>query len=124
MGESDGRGRHTTTRRELVVLPQGWLLMDTPGLRELQLWATGESLDQAFRDIEDLAAQCRFRDCAHDTEPGCAVRGVIDKERMVSYRKLRREIARLETRQDARAALERKAEVKRLHRMIRRLPHK
>ena len=71
--ESDSRGRHTTTHRELVPLPQGGALIDTPGMRELQLWASQESVDAAFEEIADLAASCRFRDCAHSGEQGCAV---------------------------------------------------
>lgn len=69
----DTRGRHTTVRRELFVAPRGWLLIDTPGLRELQLWAGPQSIDAAFSDIAALAANCRFRDCSHQGEPGCAV---------------------------------------------------
>ncbi len=69
----DSRGRHTTTTRELFVMPGGWLLMDLPGLREVQLWATTEDLTDSFEDIQELAGACRFRDCAHAGEPGCAV---------------------------------------------------
>ena len=105
---SDGRGRHTTTRRELVLLPGGGLVLDTPGMRELQLWESAEGLGEAFTDVEALAAQCRFSDCAHDREPGCAVRGAIGRgelaaERYASYEKLRRELHRLEIRLDKRA---------------------
>lgn len=113
--EGDDRGRHTTTHRELIAVPGGGLVIDTPGLRELQLW--GESsggLGEAFQDVTDLAATCRFADCAHETEPGCAVRAAIDSgtlppDRLESYRKLQRELARLERRRDSRAqSLERK----------------
>jgi len=109
MSDADrGRGRHTTTARELVVLPGGALLIDTPGMRELQLWADDESLDRAFDDVEKLAARCRFDDCRHEQEPGCAVReavrdGVLDAGRLESYLKLRRELRFLELKQDARA---------------------
>ena len=72
--ESDSKGRHTTTHRELIRMPGNWLLMDLPGLRELQLWADPERVDSTFADIVDLSRQCRFRDCSHNQEPGCAVR--------------------------------------------------
>ena len=102
--EDDSRGRHTTTFRELILVPGGGVMIDTPGMRELQLWADEESLHAAFADVEDLAAGCRFRDCAHDTEPGCAVReavetGELDAGRFHSYLKLQRELARLVRRQ-------------------------
>jgi ribosome biogenesis GTPase len=84
----DSRGRHTTTGRELFLLPHGWLLMDTPGLRELQLRSDEAAVERGFTDIAALAARCRFRDCKHNGEPGCAVAGAIDKARLRSYRKL------------------------------------
>jgi ribosome biogenesis GTPase / thiamine phosphate phosphatase len=95
---SDGKGRHTTTRRELFVLPGGALLLDTPGVRELRLWALDDGLDHTFPEIAALAASCRFRDCQHETEPGCAVLeavadGRIDATRMASYQKLKAEAA-------------------------------
>lgn len=101
----DGRGRHTTTHRELVLLPGGGLLLDTPGMRELQLWAGEDSLDGAFEDVVALAAECRFSDCAHDREPGCAVHaalaeGALAAERWESYRKLQRELRSLEIRRN------------------------
>ena len=104
----DGRGRHTTTRRELVVLAAGGCLIDTPGMRELTLWDAEEGLDQAFDDVEALAAGCRFSDCAHRTEPGCAVQaavaaGTLDAGRLESFRHLQRELRYLEIRHDARA---------------------
>lgn len=96
--EKDGKGRHTTTRRELVAGPNRLLLIDTPGMRELQLWEFGEGIEQAFADIVTLSAQCRFGRCGHETEAGCAVRaaladGRLDPERWLSYRKLRTEQA-------------------------------
>ena len=102
--EDDSRGRHTTTHRELVILPSGGILIDTPGLRELQLWAEEESLRQAFDDIEALAPSCRFRDCQHQNEPDCAVKsaieaGELDEARLISFNKLKQEIKRLEARQ-------------------------
>ena len=87
-----GRGRHTTARRDLVQLPSGALLLDTPGLRELQLWADEEALDDAFEEVAALAGRCRFRDCTHEREPGCAVRGAVAAERLAGYRKLRSEL--------------------------------
>ena len=102
--ESDDRGRHTTTHRELILMPpaaKSWLLMDLPGLRELQLWADPEQIGQAFADITSLAAQCRFRDCSHRHEPGCAVRAAnLDDDRLASYHKLQRELAYLDRQAD------------------------
>ena len=107
----DSRGRHVTTRRELVPLPDGGLLLDTPGMRELQLWGDDGGLAGAFPDVAALAADCRFRDCAHADEPGCAVRaaverGALEPARLESWHKLGRELRRLEARQDARARAE------------------
>lgn len=105
--ESDDRGRHTTTRRELLVLPDGGIVIDTPGMRELQLWESDEGMDTAFADIAELATQCRFADCAHKKEPGCAIRralgdGSLDRARWDSYAKLQRELWALEVRLDKR----------------------
>ena len=95
---SDRRGRHTTVTRELLTLPTGAHLIDTPGIRIAGLWdGTGES----FADVDDLALQCRFPDCAHDTEPGCAVREALDPERIAAWRKLQRELAWVEDRRAA-----------------------
>jgi ribosome biogenesis GTPase / thiamine phosphate phosphatase len=107
----DGRGRHTTTRRELVLLPSGGLVIDTPGIRELQLWEADEGLEEAFEDVAELAARCKFSDCAHDTEPGCAIRaaledGTLAPDRWDSYVKLQRELEHLERRLDKRAQSE------------------
>ncbi|HKG42895.1 MAG TPA: ribosome small subunit-dependent GTPase A [Gaiellaceae bacterium] len=103
----DGTGRHTTTARELFRLPGGALLVDTPGLREVQLWDADEGLEQAFADVDEVAGGCRFNDCAHMREPGCAVQQAIDegrlpRERLESYRALQRELERLARKQDAR----------------------
>jgi len=118
--ESDSRGRHTTVRRELFLTPKGWLIVDTPGLREVQLWVGADTVDLAFADIADLAEQCRFRDCRHQGEPGCAVAsGGIDAARLASYAKLQREAAHLERQQNQRAALEEKRRIKRIHRAMR-----
>jgi ribosome biogenesis GTPase len=110
-----GRGRHTTSHRELVPLPSGAILLDTPGMRELQLWAGEEVLDTTFSEISELAAECRFSDCAHDGEPGCAIRralgdGSLSQERWDSYRKLQRELRALEIRKDARLRSEARRE--------------
>ncbi|MHB8530636.1 MAG: ribosome small subunit-dependent GTPase A [Caulobacteraceae bacterium] len=99
----DERGRHTTSHRELILLPSGGLLLDTPGMRELGLWDSEEGLSAAFEDVEALAARCRFSDCGHTSEPGCAVRtalesGLLDANRWKSYGKLQRELAHLESR--------------------------
>jgi len=121
--ESDQKGRHTTTHRQLIVLPGGGLLIDTPGLRELQLWDTGDGLGAAFDDIEALAPQCRFRDCRHDMEPGCAVKaavadGRLDARRHESYLDLRREQTVLAGKQDERALAEKKRQGKILGRAV------
>ena len=120
-----GRGRHTTTRRDLLPLPGGAMLLDTPGMRELQLWAGEEALDTTFPEVPALAAGCRFADCAHDGEPGCAVHaaiagGTLSRERYDAWRKLQRELRALEVRRDARLRAERKREAKQLERSMRR----
>lgn len=102
---TDQRGRHTTTARELVLLPAGGVLVDTPGLRAVTLWVADDGLRRAFADIEDLAPQCRFHDCAHDREPGCAVqlavaRGDIDAARVEHYRLLGAELDTVARRQE------------------------
>jgi ribosome biogenesis GTPase len=107
----DGKGRHTTTRRELVQLPGGALVIDTPGMREVQLWIAEEGLEEAFSDVTQLFEHCRFSDCAHESEPGCAVKealanGTLAPERWESYLKLQRELAHLERRLDKRAQSE------------------
>lgn len=107
--DSDGKGRHTTTARRLVELPWGAYLVDTPGLRELQLWGDQTSLTGSFPDVERLAANCRFSDCAHEQEPGCAVQeaaetGELPAERLASWCRLRRELAFLERKADGSAA--------------------
>jgi ribosome biogenesis GTPase len=104
VSDYEARGRHTTTRRELVILPDGALLIDTPGMRELQLWAGEEVLGEAFADIEALARSCHFSDCTHTHEARCAVRaalatGELEEERYRSYLKLQAELATLQERQ-------------------------
>jgi ribosome biogenesis GTPase / thiamine phosphate phosphatase len=108
---ADGTGRHTTTHRELVLLPNGAMAIDTPGLRELQFWEG--DIGAAFEDIEALAAECRFRDCAHTLEPGCAVLAAVDDgtlelDRLRSWRKLQRELESIAARTDRRLRLARK----------------
>ena len=121
--ESDSRGRHTTTRRELFLMAEGWLLMDLPGLRELQLWADPEQIDHTFSDITELAGQCRFRDCTHEQEPGCAVRAAdLDESRLRSYRKLKRELAYLDRQSDFASTREMKRHCKTIERSMRRHP--
>ncbi|MCI0699139.1 ribosome small subunit-dependent GTPase A [candidate division KSB1 bacterium] len=118
--ETDDRGRHTTSRRELILLPSGGLLMDTPGMRELQLWGGDEGIKDAFEDIAELAQQCRFRDCQHGPEPGCAVQqaledGTLDLDRFASYEKLQKEIAYLNRKEDKTAELLEKERWKKIH---------
>lgn len=100
--ESDAKGRHTTTWREMILLPNGGLVIDTPGMREFHLWLAGDGLEAAFSDVMGWAGQCRFRDCQHETETDCAVLravrdGRLSAERLASYRRLRRELAYLAT---------------------------
>jgi ribosome biogenesis GTPase len=109
----DGKGRHTTTGRQLIRLPCGGLVVDTPGMRELQLWDGQAGLADSFSDIDELSAACRFSDCQHAGEPGCAVtdameQGRIPAERLTSYQKLKRELAHLDRKQDARSRQEEK----------------
>ncbi len=123
--KGDGRGMHTTSHRELFRLPEGGLLIDNPGIRELQLWAGDESLAQAFSDISKLSAACRYRDCAHSSEPGCAViegieTGALDPARLEAYRALGLEIHHLRLRQDESARREQKKQWRTAHRGLRR----
>jgi ribosome biogenesis GTPase len=127
--ESDGRGRHTTTARELHLLPGGGLLVDTPGMRELALYDDGEGVDTAYADVTVLAADCRFRDCRHRTEPGCAVAaaigdGSLDPARYSAWRKLQAEAHRQLLRVDARARAAEKARLRSFHRAIREQPNR
>jgi ribosome biogenesis GTPase / thiamine phosphate phosphatase len=124
--ESDSRGRHTTTARELFVLPGGALLMDTPGLRELQLWDADDGISQTFGDIESRAARCRFGNCRHDGEPGCAVQaaietGVLDAARLEHWRKLQRELAFLKRKADPEASHNEKQRIKQLMRGVNKM---
>jgi len=110
---SDSKGRHTTTHRELVVLPEGGLMIDTPGMRELQLWDASESVRGTFEDVEALAGECHFTDCRHRGEPRCAVKTAVDEgrippDRLASYLQLQDELAYLARQQDERAQIEEK----------------
>jgi ribosome biogenesis GTPase len=123
----DGTGRHTTTHRQLFRLPGGGLMIDTPGMRELQLWEGQTSLPDVFAEIEELAKSCRFSDCRHAGEPGCAVadainRGQLPESRFQSYQKLERELAHLERKQDARAQQQEKQRIKSIMRSVRHHP--
>jgi ribosome biogenesis GTPase len=120
----DGKGRHTTTQRELVPLPAGGLVLDTPGMRELGLWSADSGVDETFADVADLA-DCRFTDCAHESEPGCAVRAAIAdgrlvEERLENYRKLQRELLLLELKTDPRARAEARRRRRRFARSLRK----
>jgi ribosome biogenesis GTPase len=106
-----GQGRHTTSHRQLLKVPGGGLVIDTPGLREIQLWAGAEALAEVFLDIEELALGCRFTDCRHETEPDCAVvaaleDGTLEASRFSSYRKLQRELRAIEVKADVRVQIE------------------
>lgn len=114
------KGVHTTTRRELILLPDGGLIMDTPGMRELQLWEGSDGLSSAFDDIEHLIRNCKFSDCKHESEPGCAViealeNGTLDEDRYYSYLKLRKEANFFARKHNIKAMLEEKKRWKKLH---------
>ena len=120
--DDDGRGRHTTTTRSMFLMPGNWLLIDMPGLREVQLWAAPEHLDASFEDVSELAAACRFRDCTHTREPGCAVRdSAIDQDRLLNYQKMQRELDYLDRKADKRLMSETKARWKTIHKAMRKI---
>jgi ribosome biogenesis GTPase len=117
--QGDGLGRHTTTRRELILLPGGGIVIDTPGMREIQMWAGEEDLQGAFHDIETLAEGCRFGDCSHDRESGCAVRAAIERgelspARLESYLKIQKELIYLASREEGSTRLYEKAKFKKI----------
>ena len=125
--EADSRGRHATTSRMLIPLPEGGAVIDTPGMRELQLWATEDSLDEVFDDVAALASECRFGDCTHTNEPDCAVqsalgRGAIDSSRWRSYCKLQAELRHEMLKEDALARTAVKAKWKVIHKAMRNHP--
>ena len=119
----DNHGRHTTTTRSMFRMPGGWLLIDMPGLREVQLWADPEQLDNGFDDITSLASQCRFRDCTHTGEPGCAVqKAALDDGRLANYHKMQKELEYLERKADKRLMSESKTRWKTIHKTMRHHP--
>ncbi|MGB3759047.1 MAG: ribosome small subunit-dependent GTPase A [Rivularia sp. (in: cyanobacteria)] len=123
--QGDNRGRHTTTHRELILLPNGSLIIDTPGMREIQIWASESSLNSTFEDIETLAEECRFRDCQHGEEPGCAVQqalqeGKLNNSRFLSYQKLNKELDYLSQKQDQKVYLDTKKRWKTITKSMRK----
>lgn len=121
--DSDGTGRHTTTRRELILLPGGGMVIDTPGMREIQMWAGEEDLQGAFSDIEELARGCRFNDCGHNNEKDCAVKAAIDQGkldpvRLKSYRKLQDELIYLASREEHSTRLHEKTKWKKISKLV------
>ena len=123
---ADGRGRHTTTNRQLLLLPKGGLFLDTPGMRELRLWESEDGLAQTFDEVAAAAALCRFADCSHDAEPGCGVRaaladGTLTYERYDSWRKLQAELRHLAVKQDKRLRSEAKKQIRRRARTRRKV---
>jgi len=127
--DEDDRGRHTTTSRRIVELPSGGLLLDTPGMRTVLLWEGEEGLSQTFEDVEAVASGCRFRDCTHQSEPGCAVRaalreGTLDAGRYASYGKLQREVHYQARKADVKLRLAEQRKWKRIHMEMRRRPDK
>ncbi|MCJ8279041.1 MAG: ribosome small subunit-dependent GTPase A [Rivularia sp. ALOHA_DT_140] len=122
--QGDDRGRHTTTHRELILLSNGSLIIDTPGMREIQIWASQDSLQSTFEDIETLAQDCRFRNCQHQQEPGCAVRraleeGELEYSRFLSYQKLQKELNYLHQKQDQKVYLDTKKRWKKITKSMR-----
>jgi len=118
--EGDDRGRHTTTSRQLIVAPGGGVLLDTPGMRELQLWDASEGISRAFADVQELAQQCKFRNCSHKDEPDCAVREAMDEERLANYHKLQREEEFLESKQDDALRSQRTKELRKMMKGVNR----
>ncbi|HWT87539.1 MAG TPA: ribosome small subunit-dependent GTPase A [Candidatus Angelobacter sp.] len=119
--DGDDKGRHTTTSRQLIVVPGGGVLLDTPGMRELQLWDASEGIAQAFADVAALALGCKFRDCLHKDEPGCAVREAMDEERLANYHKLQREEQFLESKQDDALRAQRTKELRKMMKGVNRM---
>lgn len=122
--EKDSRGRHTTTHRQLVRLPDGGIVIDSPGMREIQLWEVDEGLEETFEDVDALASECRFSDCRHESEPGCAVLAAVENEtldssRLQSYQQLRGEKEHFDRETDLRELLKKKSGDKAVHRALR-----
>lgn len=127
--EDDDMGRHTTTHRELITIPTGGVLIDTPGMREFQLWDNNESLDSSFKDVEEFSNSCKFNDCQHNNEPGCAIRqaldtGALSADRYGSYLKLKRELAFLERKMDRTAQSKERKKWKTITKSMRSHPSK
>ncbi len=127
--EDDARGRHTTTHRELFALPTGGLLIDTPGMREMQLWDVGQGLSETFEDVVAVAARCRFADCRHEREPGCAVRealrdGTLPEGRYRNYRKMEAEAAHAARKESARLQAAKKQQYKAISKLARESKHR
>ncbi|MFI5132526.1 MAG: ribosome small subunit-dependent GTPase A [Chitinophagales bacterium] len=126
---TDSKGRHTTTRRELIIIDDGSILIDTPGMRELQLWSSEGNLENAFTNIEELSKHCRFKDCSHQHENGCAVmsameKGVIAADHYQNYLKLKREMEYLQSLEDITLRQQRKEKVKKIHRNYNKIVRK
>jgi ribosome biogenesis GTPase / thiamine phosphate phosphatase len=122
--EKDNRGRHTTTSRQMHFLPQGGIVIDTPGMRELRLWESEEGMSRAFEEIAVLAAECKFRNCRHNGEPGCAVEtairdGLLQRERLENHRKLQAELRFQERKTDPEVARQDKEKWKKIHKAMR-----
>ncbi len=120
----DDKGRHTTTHRELILIPDGGLIMDTPGMREIQIWGSNEGLEETFADIGILGQKCRFRNCQHLNEPGCAVQealqtGMLDYSRFLSYQKLQKELEYLNRKQEQRGYIDTKKRWKKITKSMR-----
>jgi ribosome biogenesis GTPase / thiamine phosphate phosphatase len=127
--EDDRMGRHTTTKRELIILPDGGMVIDTPGMREIQVWAGDEDLQAAFHDIEMLAKRCRFGDCSHNLESGCSVKaaidnGDLDSARLESYRKLQKELTYLASREANSTRLYEKLKYKKIAKLSKELKNR
>jgi ribosome biogenesis GTPase len=122
----DLKGKHTTTRKELILMDNGAILIDSPGIKELQLWGNEETLSQSFEDIMSLAELCRFSDCSHSGEPGCAVQnalssGTLEQRRFENYLQMRKELQYLESKKDIRSVLEEKAKGKKFSKMVKNM---
>jgi ribosome biogenesis GTPase len=120
--EDDSRGRHTTTARELIIMESGGVIIDNPGMRELQLWDATDGIAETFRDIEELSRQCKFSDCQHETEPGCAIKraikeGILPEARFESYQKLQRELLAVERKKNPELMAEEKKKWKKIGQM-------
>jgi ribosome biogenesis GTPase len=124
--EDDSRGRHTTTYRNLVKLPDAGMIIDTPGMRELQLWESESGLSGTFEDVESLGGSCRFRDCSHENEPGCAVleavrMGSLPSARLESYRKLKKELRFIESKHNQSIRMAEKKNSKEISKYIKQI---